>query len=99
MEPIPLKNKPSENAGDKPFISYIPRTKAELWATAKDFLKVIEEDLHRFAEEHNVVIGIYQPSLSDLYWIVHMAIGKGQDQHWMGKSWKVSRITIGRKTC
>ena len=51
----------------------MPWTKAELQATVKDFLKVIE-DAHRFAEEFNIVIQTYQPGFSDLRQLVHMPV-------------------------
>ena len=78
----PLKIKPSEDPEAKPWISYIPWTKAKLRATVKYFPKVTE-DLHRFAEEFNTVFQTCQPCFSDLNQLVHMLVGKGVAQHCM----------------
>ena len=84
----PFKIKPSEDLEAKPLISYMPWTKAELQATVKDFLKVIE-DPHRFAEEFNIVIQTLQPGFSDLYQLVHILVNEGQAQHCMKTAnWK-----------
>lgn len=50
-----FKIKPSEDPEAKLLITYIPWTKAELWAIVKDLPKVTE-DLDRLAEEFNMVI-------------------------------------------
>lgn len=50
-----FKIKPSEDPEAKLLITYIPWTKAELWAIVIDLPKVTE-DLDRLAEEFNMVI-------------------------------------------
>ena len=54
VKTYPFKIKFSEYPAAKAFVPYILRTKAELWATVKDFLKVTL-DLHRIAEGFNTV--------------------------------------------
>ena len=54
VKTYPFKIKFSEYPAAKAFVPYILRTKAELWAIVKDFLKVTL-DLHRIAEGFNTV--------------------------------------------
>lgn len=67
---------------NKRVISYIPWNKAELKAIVKYILKATEYP-HRFAEEFNIVVQMYQPAFSDLYQFVHMLVGEGQAQLWV----------------
>ena len=82
------KKKPSEDLEPKPFIFYIPWIEAEWGAIVKDFPKVTEY-FHRFAQGLNKVIQTHQPSLSELYWLAHVLIDEGRDQHWMKTTGKV----------
>lgn len=77
-----LSKRPSEGPHAKPLISYVPCTKAELWARVRDSPRVTK-DPHRFAEEFNIAFQTHQPGFSDLHQLLHMLIGKGQAWHWM----------------
>ena len=78
----PFKTKLSEDPEVKPIVSYSPWTKAELWATVKDFPKITKEP-QRFAKKFKTVIQTYQPGFSDLYQLLYMLVSEDQTQHWM----------------
>lgn len=92
-EPLPIPSScPFKDQKANSLISYIPWTKAELRITMDAFPKVTE-DPHRFAEEFNIVIQTYQ---SDLYELVYMLVGEGQDQHWMKTAeWENPERSLG----
>lgn len=71
----PYKIKPPKDPEAKPLISYISWKKSELWAIVKDFFKVTK-DVHRFAEDFNIVLQTYQPDFS--YQIIYMIVPEGQ---------------------
>lgn len=75
----PSKIKSSEYLEATLLVSYIPQTKAELWAIVKDFLEVTK-DPHRSSEEDNIVIQMYQSHFSDLYQLVNFFVSEGQAQ-------------------
>ena len=60
-------------------VSYIPQTKAELWAIVKDFLEGTK-DPHRSSEEGNIVIQMYQSHFSELCQLVNFFVSEGQAQ-------------------
>ena len=66
-----FKMKSSEDPEAKPLISYTTWAKAEMQAIVKNLPKVTKGP-HRFAEEFNLHIQIYQPDFSNLYHLVHM---------------------------
>lgn len=75
---FPCKVKPSGDR-NRPQVSYVPWTKAELQAIAKEFPKVTQ-DPQKFAEEFDItIIQAYQSGFSDLF----MLVGEGQAPHWM----------------
>ena len=91
-----LKMKSSEDPEVKLLIVYSVWTKTELWTTVKDFPKVVE-DPQRLEEEFNKVIQTYQPGFSWLISAISYAgwwsSGSALDEnHKLGKSWKVSSI-------
>ena len=80
------------------FKSLVSWTKAELQATVKEFPNITAEP-HRFAEEFNVVIQIYEPGFSDLCQLVHMLVDEGQAKHWMKlEPWENPKRDFKRQT-
>ena len=93
----PFKVKSPEDP-NKPQISYILWTKAQLWAIVKEFPKVTEDPLG-FAEEFNIVIQTYQQRFSGLHQLVYMLVGEGQAQHWMKLArWKNPERDLEKQT-
>lgn len=66
----PSKIQSSEYLEATLLVSYIPQTKAELWAIVKDFLEGTK-DPHKSSEEGNIVIQMYQSHFSELYQLVN----------------------------
>ena len=70
--------------GKQPLISFIPWTKADLYAITKDFLNP-KEDPIGFAREFLSTLQTHDPAFSDLYQLSHMLVREGRAREWLIK--------------
>lgn len=79
IKELPFEIKLPEVADKPSQITFNPCSKTEIRAIVKEFPKH-REDFPVFLEEFRIIIGVYEPELSDHYELVHLLVEPGEVQ-------------------